>query len=426
MDNKKKLSGQELIDAIIKFNNDPEVQKLASFYSNQSVPEIFGVSRREVSHSAFLSWLFTTNANHGLGEKPLMQLLELYLKCCRDQNKVSTDGVQLEQILSVVLTRLISLLSTDVQTEEAVAIDKAKGRADIVIACNVHIPDNLVKKISIIIENKIYSEEHKEQTQTYFNYHKNKKRNDEEVCLYIYLTPPANKDAKCPAFVHLTYQDVLDSILEPLLVQSNLSDRTKFIITEYINNLSIPSDYIDEKNITKKARTIMAINTKERELLQSFWDKHLDLFITALTSIATDENASDEVKDAANKIVKEVNTLVEKKKNYKYSINNQGEYRCGRVVVELIREYIENNTNATIYSINKNFKLRKKNQQVTDINSANSANISTKRYFTEFPLQLSNGEMIAVSNQWSNDEKFENFLEVAKELIPNCSVKRVK
>ena len=63
MDNKKKLSGQELIDAIIKFNNDPEVQKLASFYSNQSVPEIFGVSRREVSHSAFLSWLFTTNAN---------------------------------------------------------------------------------------------------------------------------------------------------------------------------------------------------------------------------------------------------------------------------------------------------------------------------------------------------------------------------
>ena len=121
---------------------------------------------------------------------------------------------------------------------------------------------------------------------------------------------------------------------------------------EVVENIAEKGAKETIENITKKARTIMAINTKERELLQSFWDKHLDLFITALTSIATDENASDEVKDAANKIVKEVNTLVEKKKNYKYSINQQGEFGCGHVVFELIKEYIKNNSDATIDSTN--------------------------------------------------------------------------
>lgn len=349
MDNKKKLSGQELIDAIINFNNDSKVQKLASFYSNQSVPEIFGVTRREVSHSAFLSWLFNPSANHGLGGKPLMQLLERYLKCCRDQKKVSTDGVQLEQIQSAILTRNISILSTDVQTEEAVAIDKAKGRADIVIACNVHIPDNLVKKISIIIENKIYSEEHKEQTQTYFDYHQSKKLKDEEVCLYIYLTPPANKDAKCSAFVHLTYQDLLDHILEPLLIQSNVSDRTKFILTEYINNLSIPSDYIDETNTTKKARTIMAISTKERELLDSFWNQHINLFITALTAMSTDENAGEEERIEAKDVLDKIQHLEGKrdKDNSKYSIDGDGAHCKRQLPFEVIKKYISNNKGVT-------------------------------------------------------------------------------
>ena len=68
----KDYTEQEIIEAIIKFNNDPKVQVLQGFYHNQSVPEILSVSRREVSHSAFLSWIFNPNANHGLGQKPLI------------------------------------------------------------------------------------------------------------------------------------------------------------------------------------------------------------------------------------------------------------------------------------------------------------------------------------------------------------------
>ena len=48
-------SEKKIIDAITEFNNDIVVQKLESFYFNQSVPEIFGVSRQENSHIFFFS-----------------------------------------------------------------------------------------------------------------------------------------------------------------------------------------------------------------------------------------------------------------------------------------------------------------------------------------------------------------------------------
>ena len=77
---KIELNEQQIMDLMMEFNNDPVVQQLQSFYQNETVPEIFGVSRREVSHSTFLAWFFNPTSNHGLGDAPLIQLLELYLK----------------------------------------------------------------------------------------------------------------------------------------------------------------------------------------------------------------------------------------------------------------------------------------------------------------------------------------------------------
>ena len=86
-ESEKNMNEKDIIQAIIDFNNDPEVQQLQSFYYNQTVPDILGVSRNETSHSTFLAWLFNPTANHGLGAQPLVQLLELYLKCYQEQEK---------------------------------------------------------------------------------------------------------------------------------------------------------------------------------------------------------------------------------------------------------------------------------------------------------------------------------------------------
>lgn len=436
--NSKDLTEQDIIKTIIRFNNDPDVQQLQSFYFNQTVPEILGVSRREISHSAFLAWLFNPGTNHGLGLNPIVLLLELYLKCYRNQRKEFLDNVQKlpESVQSAILTRDISIIATSIKTEESVAINKQRGRADIVIACDVLIPSSKIKRLSIIIENKIYSKEHSQQTQTYFNFHEaNRLRDDNgdftEFCLYIFLTPSANEEANCISFVRLTYQNLLDHILERLLLQSDLSERTRFILTEYVNSLSIPTYYIDEKNNNKKGKMIMAIGKSERELLQSFWDRYRTLFTAALTAMSTDENASDEEKEIAAKTLKSVQKM-EGKKYYKYKINRAGKYNCGQVVVELIKMYVARNSTTTLVEINNTFKKFKNPiavtlQEATKINKTpNSKGECKKRYFDEFPITLADNNQIAITNQWGNDKRFEGLIEFAKSIIPGLEIDRIQ
>ena len=106
------------VDAIIEFNNDPNVRKLREFYSSKSFPEILGVSRRELSHSAFLAWLFSSAENHMFGIQPVMQLLELYVKKALEQQKMRSDAAQ--KLLNPLLTRQNDLLCSSVVSEEYV------------------------------------------------------------------------------------------------------------------------------------------------------------------------------------------------------------------------------------------------------------------------------------------------------------------
>ena len=432
-DTNREKNEYNIIEAIIKFNNDSEVQQLQSFYNNQTVPEILGVSRREISHSAFLAWLFNPNSNHSLGQKPLILLLERYLRCYREQGKEVEEGaVKLPiEIETAILTHNISITSTDVKTEEAIATNKAKGRADIVITSDVKIPNSNYQRLSIIIENKIYSNEHNNQTQTYFDYHdKNRLRDNNgspiEFCLYIYLTPATiEKKAECPSFIHLTYQNLLDDVLERLLIQPDISERTKFILTEYINNLSLPADYIDEKNNTKK-KIIMAISDKERELLKAFWEKHKELFRTALVAISSDENASEEEQEDARKILAQTENLIGKRYD-RYNINGKGNYPCGRLVLELIKMYVQQHPNATLDEINVTFKDYTKQIAATMEEAINIHRKSGhKRHFIDSPVRLINDTPIAITNQWGNGKKLDNLIKYAETNINDCKVERIQ
>ena len=121
------------VDAIIDFNNDPNVQKLREFYNTKTFPEILGVSRRELSHSSFLAWLFSSAESHMFGTRPVVQLLELFVKSALEQHR--GDAKVLGKLTYPILTRQIELYSTVVSTEEYVEADGKRGRADIVVSC---------------------------------------------------------------------------------------------------------------------------------------------------------------------------------------------------------------------------------------------------------------------------------------------------
>lgn len=341
----KEYTKKEIIDDIIAFNNDVDVQRLKAIYYNQTLPEIFAVSRRELTHSSFLAWLFATSSNQGLGTVPLVQLLELYVLKSREQEqKWITD-----KLSNAIITRDFHISECTSVTEEAVVAVNAKGRADIVLNCEIHFPNLSLNKLKIVIENKVYSDEHSNQTQTYFDYYESIKGKKEKV-LYIYLTPPTSiADADCPEFIHITYQDLLEHVFEPIRRRPDISQRTEFILNEYINSLSIPADVIENTNVTHIQTSILAIGMEEKELLQAFWDKNNRLIIAALTAISSDDD--NEATDDTKKILQNLS----QRDFSKYSINGSGKFGKNRMVQAVVNKYLEEHQDTTIAELKQTF-----------------------------------------------------------------------
>ena len=383
----KEYTKKEIIDDIIAFNNDVDVQRLKEIYYSQTLPEIFAVSRRELTHSSFLAWLFATSSNHGLGTAPLVQLLELYVLKSREQEKNwITDKVS-----NAIITRDFHISECTSVTEEAVVTANARGRADIVLTCEINLPNLSLNKLKIVIENKVYSDEHGNQTQTYFDYYESKKEKQEKV-LYIYLTPPTSiADADCPEFIHITYQDLLEHVFEPIRRRIDISQRTQFILNEYISSLSIPADVMEDKNVTHIQTSILAIGMEEKELLQAFWDKNNRLIIAALTAISSDDD--NETKDDAKKLLQNLS----QRDFSKYMVNGNGPYCKNRTVEAVVKLYLEKNNDTTIDEL-KNIFPDNLRRTFGVIRSCHDEIKDKTRYFeAEHPETK---EKFFICNQW--------------------------
>ena len=307
----------QIIDEIIKFKNDPDSQKLENFYYSKSFSEILGVSRREISHSGFLSWLLNNTETHNLGEFPMKKFLDIILKFSNDKlknkhsnlyNSFVTEDYEIERIY--------------IRAEFSI---KNIGRLDIYVELTLLV-EGEQKNIKIVIENKVESKENDDQTNKYFNYFNSiKKENETEI--YIYLTPistPKLKKLKevecnCKEFIQINYQSVVDYLIEPSLDQ-NISERTKNILREYLKSLSQPS--IDDGLDEHKRELIMALGNEERKLLSSFWNKNKRLILASLYAISSDpeqeEDTRDSIKDALDKLSSE-------KDKSTFNIRYQGE-----------------------------------------------------------------------------------------------------
>ena len=383
----KEYTKKEIIDDIIAFNNDVDVQRLKEIYYSQTLPEIFAVSRRELTHSSFLAWLFATSSNHGLGTAPLVQLLELYVLKSREQKKNWIT----DKLSNAIITRDFHISECTSVTEEAVVTANARGRADIVLTCEITLPNLSLNKLKIVIENKVYSDEHGNQTQTYFDYYESIKEKQEKV-LYIYLTPPTSiADADCPEFIHITYQDLLEHVFEPIRRRIDISKRTQFILNEYISSLSIPADVMEDKNVTHIQTSILAIGMEEKELLQAFWDKNNRLIIAALTAISSDDD--NEAIDDAKKLLQNLS----QRDFSKYMVNGNGPYCKNRTVEAAVKLYLEKNNDTTIDEL-KNIFPDNLRRTFGVIRSCHDEIKDKTRYFeAEHPETK---EKFFICNQW--------------------------
>lgn len=402
------LTIDKIRDDIIKFKNDPDFQKLENFYYSKSFSEILGVSRREMSHSGFISWLLDSSESHNLGQYSIKKFLDILLKHSYEVQKLKH-----KDLFNAFATDDFLIQNLIIRPEYSI---KAVGRLDIYVELNLLISD-VAKKVIVVIENKVESKENNDQTNNYYN-HFCQLESDTTIVLYVYLSAISTlelieltePECNCKHFIHINYQSLVDYLLEPALNQ-NISAKTKNIITEYLQSLSQPS--IDDETEGHKQGLIMALGNEERKLLSNFWDKNQKLILSALYAISSDpeqdKETRDSISDALDKLTQDKDrSLFNLVYNGTTFVKGIRKSDIGLQTVKLleVNDLIDTNIiNFLKEDRSCSFPLLKKKIDFTD------TEIKYRKYKTNSePELIYNSEEFYVARNWGKDntEKFIN------------------
>jgi hypothetical protein len=415
----------EIRNSIINFKNDIDVQKLQSLYFSKSFSEILSISRREISHSSFLAWLLDNRENHLLSFFSIQKFLEIIIVRCSTEFEKKYPA-----FYNSILIDNYSIKSVVIKKEKALG---RAGRLDI-YAEVLLIIENKEQKVNLIIENKVESKENNDQTNVYYQYFEKNNKVD-EINLYVYLTAIPTlelnqlnePECSCKYFTQINYQDLVDYLLEPALNQ-NISDRTKFIIKEYLQSLSQPS--LDDETTNQKQGLIMALGKEEKELLSNFWKKNEKLIMSAMYAISTDDTQDEEVRETTNKAL---NALTSTNRDYStislyfdenLFVANFRKSDIGFFTVKLLDEkglIDENVFNFLREDKSCNFQLIRTKQEINTDTELKKYRVNGK------PELIYEGERYYVARNWGKVNGFDNtekLIEKVTEKFPNIKYKR--
>ena len=285
---------------IIQLYNSAEFQQLKAYYAKRSTLDILGVARDELAHSNMIAWLLDPTETHGLGLFPVRKFLHL-LVMAKLELSINSDengaAVFDRSLMDAILTNACTVKSAEVKTEVAVDStgDKRRdSRIDILILVTLAFSSKEIV-LPIIVENKVGSCEHNNQTMAYYNWGMEYSRtNHFSTPLFVFLTPEKtfllNQETNdrpipcaCNNYIRINYQYIVNHVVEPCLKQ-NLSDETRFMLLGYLRSLT----YIYINGDIKEGDTYMALGGEERVLLTQFWENNKNLLGAVLSAVADD------------------------------------------------------------------------------------------------------------------------------------------
>lgn len=272
--------------ALLLLSSKP-FQELAAFYKQTTLFNVIGAERSENRHSAFLRWLLSPDSSHGLGTEPLKLFLRLIATLKWGQQtfgdvlyrKVIAGNYELELLEPIEVEKSVGKL--EAQTKKT-----NKDRIDLwTVVCLTYEKDGEEKKhaFPIVVENKIYSKEGKDQTNKYYaamiNYIDAKKEETklDYSPIGLFLSPD-NQSADCDQFADMTYQQLLDHVLTPISIMSMPAAECSFVKT-YIQNLGRPSDASNHNY------TPLAISQEEKQLIGEVQEKAGNLIDEMLVAV---------------------------------------------------------------------------------------------------------------------------------------------
>ena len=336
-------------DLLTMFNrNNSKNAELLDYIGKKNLFEIIGKTRNEGVHSRFIAELLSGEFFNGQSrESTLFHFLDLLLYRSAIENKTTEIN---EHLKKKILTRSVliekvkpvcELYVKDYQKMYGVNNTnsiESDDRIDIYLRYKLIKPIAGRDTLEIFIENKVNSSEFDSQTLRYFEACDNG-GHKRPFQLFVFLTPQPIRDMEnyygfdkkykptCPHYIHICYQDIMSYIIEPLMNDESLDDDKKAMLKEYVSCLELPAMPDAESQAPGNEFSIMAISSRERELVKTFMEDainrrvinkaieaKLDEPLYSVTSMGELFNATEAMKEAVKFLAGNIKPLVLLKK----------------------------------------------------------------------------------------------------------------
>ena len=110
------------------------VSQIKRYYERPSYMGLLNVGRKELPHSSFIKWLFSSSTfNQNSADSPIMHLLDIAVQRANQQNKIGDNNAISISLSDSIYGRLFSISSTSCSLEEVID----KRRCDIIIRCKI-------------------------------------------------------------------------------------------------------------------------------------------------------------------------------------------------------------------------------------------------------------------------------------------------
>lgn len=261
-------------------------------YGIKSIAEIYGVCRRENSHTSFIQWFLYADYLSSERDLPLKILLKVIVSRAFQQITYYKGEMNpLSHIKQEVYERLKTPESYSIKGDfsiktEVTGISEFKYRIDLEIDCALLL-DGKEERLFVELENKVLTKSGKNQKQ-YYDHFRQGKEYSNYLCTYLSPISSSELDeypkSKCGYinFIQICYQDLLDELFIPIGKKLKKTCRTRVIIDDYIKNLSVPTFYEKEGK-----RTIMAITEAQKKKMLKIYKKHRDKINDILSNVCS-------------------------------------------------------------------------------------------------------------------------------------------
>jgi hypothetical protein len=220
-------------DLIQNLLTDPNYLILKKTLGASNLFRNLAASHKELWHSAFIKWVLDPKSDTGLGDFALKCFLHLALKCYTPNQ--SPSGLTLCD-----LETLKNLDAVSFDLEKSISLVEERRRIDVYAEAAVSKISGDVKKLRIIIENKVLAGETNDQTEAYATWAEAQTNVVFDYDFLIFLTPFSEQKPKNKDFVIVTYDQFYQSVLRPCLRHPDLNAEGKYLLEQYVLNLGTP------------------------------------------------------------------------------------------------------------------------------------------------------------------------------------------